>query len=84
MMTKPPTKDSTPKDDGAKAQQTALPMVLPEQPAATPQTEQAPEPLDADPLAKWRAAREMEEDMNELFDEDRVTHKHGNTEPEAD
>ncbi len=83
-MTKPPTKDSTPKDDGAKAHQTALPMVLPEQPAAKPQPEQAPASLDADPLAKWRAAREMEEDMNELFDEDRVTHKHGNTEPEAD
>jgi len=83
-MTKPPTKDSTPKDDGAKPHQTALPMVLPEQPATTPKTNPAPEHPAADPLAKWREAREMEEEMNELFDEDRVTHKHGNTEPEAD
>jgi len=83
-VTKPPTKDSTPKDDGAKPHQTALPMVLPEQPAATPKTDQAPEHLAVDPLAKWREAREMEEEMNELFDEDRVTHKHGSTEPEAD
>ena len=26
----------------------------------------------------------MEEEMADLFDEDRVTHKHGNSEPEAD
>lgn len=26
----------------------------------------------------------MEEEMAELFDEDRVTHKHGSSEPEAD
>ena len=83
-MTKPPTKDSAPQDDKATSHQTALPMVLPEQPAAKPKTDQAPEPLNADPLAKWRAAREMEEEMNELLDEDRVTHQHGDTEPEAD
>jgi hypothetical protein len=35
-------------------------------------------------LAKWRAARELEEDLADIFDEDRVTHKHGNAEPEAD
>lgn len=39
---------------------------------------------ESDPLAKWRAARELEEDMADIFDEDRVTHKHGNAEPEAD
>ena len=26
----------------------------------------------------------MEEEMAEMFDEDRVTHKHGSSEPEAD
>lgn len=26
----------------------------------------------------------MEEEMADLFDEDRVTHKHGSSEPEAD
>jgi len=26
----------------------------------------------------------MEEEMAEMFDEDRVTHKHGSAEPEAD
>ncbi len=35
-------------------------------------------------MAKWRAAREMEEEMADVFDEDRVTHQHGDTEPEAD
>lgn len=52
-----------------------------QQPAAD---EQATAPSDADPLARWRAAREMEEEMSEAFDEDRVTHQHGGTEPEAD
>lgn len=41
-------------------------------------------PTEPDPLAKWRAAREMEEEMADIFDEDRVTHKHGGAEPEAD
>jgi hypothetical protein len=43
-----------------------------------------PHPPEPDPLAKWRAAREMEEEMADIFDEDRVTHQHGDAEPEAD
>ncbi len=83
-MTKPRTPDSTPEDDKAKSPQTPLPMIPPSHPSGKPKTKDAPEHLEADPLAKWREAREMEEDMNELFDEDRVTHQHGDTEPEAD
>lgn len=39
---------------------------------------------DTDPLQRWREAREMEDEMSEMFDEDRVTHKHGAAEPESD
>jgi hypothetical protein len=53
-------------------------------PASPPKSERAAPPAEPDPLAKWRAAREMEEEMADLFDEDRVTHQHGGTEPEAD
>lgn len=52
-------------------------------PSPTGGTTQSP-PTESDPLAKWRAARELEEDLADIFDEDRVTHKHGNAEPEAD
>jgi hypothetical protein len=59
-----------------------------ELPLASPTTEGAsdppPPPAEPDPLAKWRAAREMEEEMADIFDEDRVTHQHGDAEPEAD
>jgi hypothetical protein len=53
--------------------------------AGAPKTDR-PEPpgVDADPLQRWREARELEDEMNEMFDEDRVTHKHGNAEPESD
>jgi hypothetical protein len=73
-----------PKKDGdAEATPRALPMVPASDPkpaAKAPSTDHA----EADPLAKWRAAREMEEEMSDVFDEDRVTHRHGGTEPEAD
>ncbi|MFZ5863967.1 MAG: hypothetical protein ACOYXR_14140 [Nitrospirota bacterium] len=59
-----------------------------ELPLAPTPTEQAAKPAapstDADPLQRWREARELEDEMNEMFDEDRVTHKHGNAEPESD
>lgn len=72
------TTQSTPQpepDETAKSG--TLPMIPP---AATPPAET----VEADPLAKWRAAREMEEEMNDLFDEDRVVHRHGDSEPESD
>lgn len=67
-MTKPTSPDPPPEPDADN--DGALPL--------------APPPVQSDPLAKWRAARELEEDMADIFDEDRVTHKHGNAEPEAD
>ena len=83
MSTKP-NKDADPRKDGdAEVTPHALPMVPASDPkpvAKAPSTENA----DADPLAKWRAAREMEEEMSDVFDEDRVTHRHGDAEPEAD
>jgi hypothetical protein len=83
-MSKQPKKDAVPRKDGdAETKPHALPMVPASdtKPAATdPSTDHA----EADPLAKWRAAREMEEEMSDVFDEDRVTHRHGDTEPEAD
>lgn len=66
-----------PASDDDATQSGALPMAPP---PATPPAEQA----EADPLAKWRAAREMEDEMSDLFDEDRVVHRHGNSEPESD
>lgn len=69
-----PSPEPDAKDDGE------LPL------APTPAQDATPPspPTDSDPLAKWRAARELEEDLADIFDEDRVTHKHGNAEPEAD
>jgi hypothetical protein len=58
-----------------------LPIASPKPQSRSEPSSPPPEP---DPLAKWRAAREMEEEMADVFDEDRVTHKHGDTEPEAD
>lgn len=83
-MSKKPKEDAAPrKGDDAETTPRALPMVpgSDTKPSAKdPSTDHA----DADPLAKWRAAREMEEEMSDVFDEDRVTHRHGDTEPEAD
>ena len=83
-MSKKPKEDAAPRRDGdAETTPRALPMVPASDPkpaSKTPSTENT----DADPLAKWRAAREMEEEMSDVFDEDRVTHRHGDTEPEAD
>ena len=83
-MSKKPKEDAAPRKDGdAEVTPRALPMVLASDPkpaAKAPSTDHA----EADPLAKWRAAREMEEEMSDVFDEDRVTHRHGDTEPEAD
>ncbi len=83
-MSKQPKEDAAPHKDGdAETKPRALPMV----PASDPEPSanaQSTDHADADPLAKWRAAREMEEEMNDVFDEDRVTHRHGDTEPEAD
>jgi len=60
---------------------TELPIAPPEVAA---EADSPPTTKEPDPLAKWRAAREMEEEMADIFDEDRVSHRHGNTEPEAD
>ena len=44
-----------------------------------------PKPRQEIPLISVPNARDMiAEEMADLFDEDRVTHKHGSSEPEAD
>ncbi len=77
-MTKSTSPNPPPEPDGHGDGE--LPLAPP---PPTGETTQKP-PTESDPLAKWRAARELEEDMADIFDEDRVTHKHGNAEPEAD
>jgi hypothetical protein len=67
--------------DSKDREGTELPIASPKVADTTKHPTQPPEP---DPLAKWRAAREMEEEMADIFDEDRVTHRHGGAEPEAD
>ncbi|MEO6667552.1 MAG: hypothetical protein ABIO65_12380 [Nitrospiria bacterium] len=79
QSTSKPDPESSDDRDDAAAQ--SLPMA-PQ--TAAPQDPPAAGAPDADPLAKWREAREMEEEMSDLFDEDRVVHRHGGTEPEAD
>lgn len=57
-----------------------------------PAEKQPPKPSDAEPKARKEIPlvsvpndRDMiADEMEELFDEDRVTHKHGSSEPEAD
>lgn len=45
----------------------------------------APKPRKEIPLVSVPNDRDMiADEMEELFDEDRVTHKHGSSEPEAD
>lgn len=79
-MTKP--KPSNPPPDPEAREGTELPIASPK--AAGDRETPPSQPPEPDPLAKWRAAREMEEDLADIFDEDRVTHRHGNAEPEAD
>jgi hypothetical protein len=56
----------------------------PSQPSP-PSPESAKKPRKELPLVSVPGDREMiEEEMAELFDEDRVTHKHGSSEPESD
>jgi hypothetical protein len=51
----------------------------------TPPTEPAPKPRKEIPLISVPDDRDMiAEEMEELFDEDRVSHQHGSSEPEAD
>lgn len=71
-----------PSKDAGKTSSRELPLVPP---ASAPKTDHPEAPgADADPLQRWREAREMEEELNEMFDEDRVTHRHGDAEPESD
>jgi hypothetical protein len=54
-------------------------------PSPTPSIEREPKPRKEIPLTSVPNDEEMmADDMAELFDEDRVTHKHGSSEPEAD
>ena len=54
-------------------------------PSPTHSIEPEPTPRKEIPLTSVPNDEEMmADDMAELFDEDRVTHKHGNSEPEAD
>ena len=58
----------------------------PKQPAPEPPTpEAAPKARKEIPLISVPNDREMiAEEMAEMFDEDRVSHQHGSSEPEAD
>jgi hypothetical protein len=79
-MSTQPNKPEPKKDAPEQARE--LPLApLPAEEAAKPA---APPSTDADPLQRWREARELEDEMSEMFDEDRVTHKHGSAEPESD
>jgi hypothetical protein len=82
QMTKKSDKRRRTNADAERDATRELPLAPPahEAPGEPP----AAPPADADPLQRWREARELEEDMAALFDEDRVTHKHGDTEPESD
>jgi hypothetical protein len=50
------------------------------------QSPKPPAPKDRKeiPLVSVPDDRDIADDMAEIFDEDRVTHQHGSTEPEAD
>lgn len=58
----------------------------PKTPPASPDSPEKPtKPRKELPLiATPNDQQAMEEEMADLFDEDRVTHKHGSSEPEAD
>lgn len=54
-------------------------------PEQTPASEPAPKPRKEIPLISVPNDRDMiAAEMAELFDEDRVSHQHGSSEPEAD
>ncbi|MEX5214075.1 MAG: hypothetical protein NW703_07910 [Nitrospiraceae bacterium] len=57
----------------------------PPSPPLPPSSEDQPKPKKSLPMVSIPDDAEvMTEEMQELFDEDRVTHQHGGTEPEAD
>ena len=61
---------------------------IPKDPATVPATP-APEPVarvrkEIPLIAIQDDSAMMAEEMAEMFDEDRVSHQHGNSEPEAD
>ncbi|HSE58570.1 MAG TPA: hypothetical protein VLA99_07695 [Nitrospiraceae bacterium] len=57
----------------------------PPSPPSPPSSEDQPKPKKLLPMVSVPDDAEvMAEEMQELFDEDRVTHQHGGTEPEAD
>ena len=56
-----------------------------ELPPKTPPSEDEPKTRKEIPLISVPNDRDMiAEEMEELFDEDRVSHQHGSSEPEAD
>ena len=69
--------------------------MTPPTPPSKPNKPTSPEP-EPDPAGKPKVRKEIPmvsvpddrdmiaQEMEELFDEDRVTHKHGSSEPEAD
>lgn len=64
-------------------------MATPETPqpkeSTPPPSVQTPKPRKEIPLVSVPNDRDMiAEEMAELFDEDKVTHQHGRSEPEAD
>jgi hypothetical protein len=57
----------------------------PPSPSSPPSSEDEPKAKKLLPMVSVPDDAElMAEEMQELFDEDRVTHQHGGTEPEAD
>jgi hypothetical protein len=68
--------DSTPRQsDPAKGKDNDQPEQAPHEPKARKEIPLVSVPNNQDMMA---------EEMAELFDEDKVTHKHGSSEPEAD
>lgn len=61
------------------------PAENPAKPKPDPGSAKEPKPRKELPLVSVPGDRELiEEEMAELFDEDKVTHRHGSSEPEAD
>ena len=57
----------------------------PPQPKSPPPSPEESKPRKEIPLVSVPDDRDMiSEEMADLFDEDRVTHRHGSSEPEAD
>ena len=58
---------------------------MPTSPEPDPEPDEKPKVRKEIPLVSVPDDRDMiAQEMEELFDEDRVTHKHGSSEPEAD